>query len=194
MVFLMSEVYRFKVDLIGLPATGGGINTFHTIPGGPSNIPAARALIADFYDDIKAQLANTLTVRVQEEVEEFNVQTGGLVQVHVDPVVQQVTGTSSQGALPQASQGLVRWGTGEVVNGRRLNGKTYIAGLTNSAKTDGRVDGSVRTLLQNAANGLMDALQPTMSMVTWSRKNGVIHLVNSASVWSEFAVLRSRRD
>lgn len=122
--------------------------------------------------------------------------------VTIDPVSGQPTGnyvtdtdpvTSSGGAdpLPWATQALVRLRTPGYVNGRNLQGKLYVPGFTEASSSSGRPVPGINGLINTAAEQIIEA---GPEWVVWSRKNGVTAPISSTEVWSEWAVLRSRRD
>jgi hypothetical protein len=105
-----------------------------------------------------------------------------------------VTGAGAVAAdsVPLASQALVRWFTPVFVGGRRIRGRTFVPGLTTGGNTNGRVTAATATTIQNAANALI--ADANTVLVIWSRVHASAASVSTASVWSEFASLRSRRD
>lgn len=105
-----------------------------------------------------------------------------------------VTGAGALAAeqLPLAAQGLVRWATGQYVNGRRLRGRTFIPGLVEASNNNGRLVAASATVISNAAAALIAT--GTVDLAVWSRTHSTSFPVTSATVWTEFATLRSRRD
>lgn len=97
------------------------------------------------------------------------------------------------GLAARATQGLLRLGTGQIVNGRRLEGKLFLPAVPQgSLAPSGQPTSAYQEAYETAAGLLVDA--PSVSWVVWSRAGQVFHPVTSASLWAEFAVLRSRRD
>lgn len=127
----------------------------------------------------------------------------------LDPVVVQIdaaTGTaigafsvlagSGQGAtagetLPFISQGLIQLRTGFFVNGRELRGRLFIPGLTESANADGGLALATQVILVNAAATMIASGPPSWGV--WSRTHGVFADVTTATIWNQFASLRTRR-
>jgi len=113
--------------------------------------------------------------------------------VGVEPVsVAQLTFTASEDPLPPASSLLLRWRTGEYVEGREIRGRTNIARLGESASTLGLVTAASITAWQARVTALL--ADARVKHVVWSPKNGVWAETISGSPWNQFAVLRSRRD
>lgn len=102
-------------------------------------------------------------------------------------------GTGTAGLLPTSNQVLVRWRTGVYIGGREVRGHTNLPAQTIDAQTvNGDLKPSFGLLYEERADAL--AADEDAAFVVWSKKNGVYHRVFDASVWSKFAVLRSRRD
>lgn len=120
-------------------------------------------------------------------VEETGEQTGSFVTT---PSVG--SGLASDSILPFATQALVRLFTGAFIGGRQLRGRLFIPGLTEAGSTDGVLSPGTSTTILNAANALASPTAPRLAV--WSRVNATAVAVGTASVWAQFAVLRSRRD
>lgn len=124
-----------------------------------------------------------------ELVDEFVIPGGGIIGA----------GGDSMNAAPLSTQGLVRWSTGLIVGGRRLRGRTNVPGVTETGTQSGRPTTTYTGVLQAAANDLVAA---DVGLAVWSRPNdeanppkgGAAAAVTGASVWDQWAVLRSRRD
>lgn len=102
-----------------------------------------------------------------------------------------VTGSGGTAALSPALQLLVQWRTGIYQNGREVRGRTFIPALASIIGTE-VPNATALTTAQTAADLLNDLVTP--EMVVWSRTHGLSHAVESTGVWSQYAVLRSRRD
>lgn len=103
------------------------------------------------------------------------------------------TGAGSGGAdlLPAATQGLIQWRTGVFANGREVRGRTFIPGLMETASTGGP-SGTFASAAPTAAAALIADANSTL--IIWSRANSSFAPVTSGTLWTSFAVLRSRRD
>jgi len=102
------------------------------------------------------------------------------------------TGESADDPAPYATQGLMQLFTGTVAGGRLLKGRTYIPGVTEASNTDGRPKDTYLTDIVAAYNAL--AAVTDAELLVWSRKNGLSAPVTGAAAWTQWAVLRSRRD
>jgi hypothetical protein len=114
-------------------------------------------------------------------------QTGGF---GVSPVAG--GGTLSGDALPWSTQLLVRYTTGIYIGGRQIKGHLFLPGWSETQNTDGAPVSTLKTTVQNAANTLVGVSSPRWAV--WSKKTASISSITGASVSSQWAVLRSRRD
>lgn len=153
----------------------------------------AVSAVAGFWGDVDANQPNTINWRVSGEVPVVNPATGQITELFT------VTGATGAGAgsgetVPWADQALIRWTTGFYQNGRQVRGRTFIPGLVIAASDAGRVAPITVTNLATAAADFLADLQPGNELVIYSRTAGTATAVTGASVWANFAVLRSRRD
>lgn len=106
------------------------------------------------------------------------------------------TGGGSGGSqpLPDAAMGLIRYRTDQIINGRYVNGRTYIPGLSTGAADGGNVSAGCLGALQSCGNALVGSNK----LYVYSRPKGagagVILASTRAEAWNEFAILRRRRN
>jgi hypothetical protein len=150
----------------------------------------AVAAVGAFWGAVDAFIANDISWATLPDVDEIGVD-GSLTGIDsVTPATG--TGTDTAEMLPFASQVSIRWRTGAVIGGRELKGKTYIPGLCTASLDDGLLDSGAQAAIQTAADNLIGDVNS--SFVIWSRVHAQQLLVAAATVDSDFAVLRSRRD
>lgn len=128
---------------------------------------------------------------IQSEIARIDSVTGDMVGA-VGLGTQTVQGSSGSEPEPRATQGLVRLKTNDFVAGRRISGRFFAPGVVSAANNSGVPDNSYRAALEDFANSLIGAGDVTW--VVWSRKNGDAYNIVSAEAWTQFAILRSRRD
>jgi len=182
----------------GANVQGGGVSTFAFED--PVSDAAATDLLAElqvFWGDVSQMLDEDVTLTMEDNPAQYVASTGVLQNVYSATAPAAVTGVQPGDSVPRASQALIRWATAEIINGRRLRGRTFIPGITSTLTTDaGGLDGGAVAQLAQAANDFIDAAPAPM--VVWHRPvngaGGSTGLVTIASVWDQFAVLRSRRD
>jgi hypothetical protein len=149
---------------------------------------AAVADVAAFWGTIDAQVSNNYRWDTDAEVRVMTAQ--GVVIGSFPTVSQGAVGAETTEELPPATQGLLRMHTGVFSNGRELRGRLFIPGVCEAQNNFGAPTVSYAGLVLGAANTLIG----NGTWVVWSRKNIQTELVTSASVWTAFASLRSRRD
>lgn len=101
-------------------------------------------------------------------------------------------GASAAEIMPFSNQALIRLLTGAFIGGRQLRGRIFVPGLTETANSSGSLISTTASTLLAAANALNAATAPALAV--WSRTHAAVATVTGVSVWSQFAVLRSRRD
>lgn len=102
-------------------------------------------------------------------------------------------GSTVADILPRQTQLLVRWRTGQYIDGREVRGRTFMPlqfEAVNSAQGNPQADH--RAGVQSRINTLINS--STLNLCVWSKKNGVWYDATSGSVWDQWATLRSRRD
>jgi len=97
-------------------------------------------------------------------------------------------------AVPDASQGLMRWSTGTIIDGRFVQGRTFIPGVSTSRVSQANLNAATQSAWNAAAVTLIAA---NVGLSVWHRPvggaGGFSAVVDGGTAWSEFAVLRRRR-
>lgn len=154
---------------------------------------AAVAAIDGFLADLDPSLVNGMVATVDSEVELVDPASGNVTGVYGTAGATE-TFVAGGDPLPYSTQMLIRWRTGQYVNGREVRGRTFIPGWTESSSTNGKpLPGTVSTMATIAAS-FLTAASGAGGLVIYSPTHGLDASVTSTSVWSEWAVLRSRRD
>lgn len=167
------------------------LSTFYFGTSGEELAQAAVDGVATFLSAVDAEVSNALSWTTEPEVAEMT-EAGQITAVHSTTAASGGGGQSS-GLMSNATQGLIRLRTGVFAGGREIRGRLFVPGVTISAGlTSGDTSAGYRAALQAAADALI-AYSPAAWLV-WSRTNAQAPVITSASVWTEFAVLRSRRD
>lgn len=144
----------------------------------------------DWLDLVRAQMATVQNMRVDPEIEEVDPATGQVTGVATATTITK-TGTQAGEPVPQVSQALVRWRTGAFINGREVRGRTFLPGLSRGTITiGGELSGVASLAIGNASTAFVAA----SGIGVWSPARATFQLASTASVWNEFAVMRSRRD
>lgn len=174
------------------PAAGFTVWHFDGTLAAPAAAQDAADAAAAFWNTIRPLVTNDQTMTVLPEVAEVNVGTGqteGVAATTTTPAI----GTSTADQIPQAAHALVRWRTGLFFAGRELRGRTFIPGLgTASNGPSGEVILATRTSLNAAATTLLS--DPDADFGVWSQKNAAFATASTGLTWTEWAVMRSRRE
>jgi len=151
---------------------------------------SAAAAVRAFWLAIQVRMLTGIQMQVESQVLVIDPGTGQPTNAFTTSTAS-VAGTGSGSALPTSNQGLVRWSTGVFIGGRQVRGRTFLPYVPVSENSGGRPIAGYVTAVAAAAATLVSVTSP--EMVVWSRTHGVQPGVTGGSVWSEFAVLRSRR-
>jgi hypothetical protein len=166
---------------------------------------AAASAVDTFWGSARADIDSDVTLTRQSDVRQINEVNGQLEAIEsVAPF--SAAGQEVGETSPTVLQALIRWRTEVTFDGRLLQGRTFVPGLSESSLVNGVLAPSHQTTFQNAANALIGTV--TAALVIWRRpvfsdpptdpptivRNGAFAHVVNASVPNKFAVLRSRRD
>lgn len=160
-----------------------------------ASVALQRADIGTMLGAIDATFDGHVTWVVETSGRELDSATGALTGAWVEPTNQSGAGALAGNTVPDVAQVLLRWSTGQVVNGRFLKGRTYLPGLASASILEGNILPATVTTIQTAVNAFIAAAH---GFGVWHRPVGGAggdHVVaNGGSVWTEFAVLRQRRN
>lgn len=151
---------------------------------------------AAFLTTVDIFFVNDLTAVIQDELRVIESTTGALIGTETITGAS-IPGVSTAEMLPRATQCLVQWQTPTIIGGRRIRGRSFLPGFnegTNGAT--GAMDPAVRTAVQGAAETFRTAMETAGApeLLVYSRTHFSGGPVESVTVWSEWAQLRSRRD
>jgi len=127
--------------------------------------------------------------------------TGALVGSWTDSNSRNGAGTGSGQNVADSTQMLLRWKTPTIVNGRFLQGRTFVPGLVTGQLSGGNLISSTVTTMNTAATAFIASptgfgvwnrplKDPTTHVVT---RPGTFVVATAGTTWSELAVLRRRR-
>ena len=154
---------------------------------------AAVAAVGAFWIALDPHIVSGAQSTVLTDVELVDPATGQITAVFSTPgAVNVFAGTGD--ALPWATQGLLRWRTGDFIGGREIRGRTFLPGMRETDSVGGVPTLVWSTAVQEAADDLLVAAAPAGGMSVYSPTHGQSSLVTNASPWGRWAVLRSRRD
>lgn len=166
------------------------LNTLYFDQAAGSSDDAASA-VANFWTACGDLMSTALGWQVENEVALINDATGEIVDFESVPTPGSGSGTLTGQPLPFATQGFFNWRTTNIVEGRRLSGRTFIPGATENLNDAGVPNGDYIEGLATAAAGLInDANSVFMIYSPTHHTSGV---ATSGAVGTVWGVLRSRR-
>lgn len=174
------------------PAGSGFRSVFHFVAADP--VATQRADLATMLGTIDNLLDSNTLWTIETTGRELDDNTGTLTAVWTEATAKTGAGAVAGQCVPDAAQILLRWNSGSIVNGRFVKGRNYIPGLSTASVTDGNIAAAALTSFNAAVATFQAALN---GFGIWHRPvagaGGLMVGCQSASVWSEFAVLRHRR-
>jgi hypothetical protein len=147
---------------------------------------------------IAPRLSSTISFVFDQTVLAIEATTGVLTGSFTAAPALTVVGGSGSEPLPRQTQGLIRWGTASVINGRRVRGRLFVPGVQ-----EGDNDGTgsplaaLVTALTTAGATVFIAGATSSEACVWHRptggSGGASPDITAASGSPTWAVLRSRR-
>ena len=182
---------RFTTQMTGL-AGAPYYSTQYSDGSTQGEADAGIAAVDAFWADLAGYITIGLSIDPNPEVDLVDPVTGLVTDTFATSPIG--AGSTGNAPLPKATQGLIRLRTSSFDAGRRIQGRIFIPALANDAQVGGIPSAGFLGSAQTAANDFATAMAGAGSLAVWSRKAGLAALVTSTSVWTQFAVLRSRRD
>lgn len=178
--------YRIRTVFTGVQGSPY-LNNFFFDSATVGDASAAASAVYDFWNAVDQNMINTIAWQIDSQVPLF--QNPETITGWETATVGNGAGIVSGEPLPWSTQLLVQWGTNTVFNNRRVRGRTFVPGFVESQSTGGVPVISLRNAVDTAAEAMIGS-----GLVIASRASNTFVPVSSASVWSQWAVLRSRRD
>lgn len=153
-----------------------------------------RDAIGDFLTATNGTRSNHCVWSVENFGRVLDEATGAVTGAWSEPLNIVGTGTVESQAVPDATQIVIRWLTGVVINGRFLAGRQFMPGTALGAINAGNVGAGTLGVYNTAGQALADA---GVGFSIWHHPvlgaGGSSQPVLSAQCWNEFGVLRRRR-
>nr|CRY96176.1 hypothetical protein [uncultured prokaryote] len=160
----------------------------------------AVAAYRDFWDSLMDKVTSELTWTLNQESVTINEATGQITAV--DPVPAKTRpGGADDDPLPLQCQALIRLGTDGLRDGKRVRGKIYVPGLTESSSTNGAV--TIGAAATSAIAALEDGNPVVYARSRMIQIGGSLPIVLPGQAYdvqnitlqtNKFASLSSRRD
>lgn len=198
----MTDMAVTKVELGGFTGSPG-LNTFHWCA--PAHAGISQENINDFHDQLAtsyaaiAQLfAFGVTWTILPDVDILEAETGTLIGAGTYDGEETQTGTGTgDDNLSRASQVGFQWVTADIVDGRRVRGRTFMGPCSGDVfEGDGSIIAAGQAAWPEDFSGIYDNIGSRL--VVWHRPKiaaaGSVADVTACTISSRPFVLRSRRD
>jgi hypothetical protein len=207
----MADDLMYRVRVASTGWTGGpGLNTFYylqNLPADPDPSTAAAACVTRVHDlanGIKAIFPASWRGTISPEVDVINADNGDLTGSYVVTPPSVVSGTGTAGYGPQMAMICASLLTPDIVDSRRVRGRSFFGPSIVSDDPDGTPLTDVLAIVQAAMDLALGGGLDGPPMVVWSRRRGVsvrhptglggsAHVVSAVTIKDQYAVLRSRR-
>lgn len=152
---------------------------------------AAVTAVTSLMTGLQAVQASGVRYDVEGDVALVDTATDSVVGVTTTgPTTGTVSGSFVM--LPSATQMLIRTLTGAYAGGRQIRGRLFVPYIRTGSANGPVPAGAAITSVNSAVNALVAA--SSSSWVVYSPTNSNAYPVSAYSVWTQFAVMRSRRD
>lgn len=161
-----------------------------------SGVPlsAARARVRGAFNGFMDSIATGVSFSVDTTARVLNAATGALEGIEIDATPQTATGAGSGLVVADATQVLLTWTTGLVLDGRFVQGRTFIPGLDANLLSGGNLSPGAQADFQAAITAMVS---PPAGFGIWHRpkpgREGAHVVATGGIARSELAVLRRRR-
>jgi hypothetical protein len=174
------------------------LSTFHFLPATEDTASATTCFtaVATLINALRPHISTAFSYTVQQQVDQLTLQyelTGTFTATNVASSA----GTNAGDALPRQNQGLIRWNTSNFFNGRRIIGRTFVPGPTETDNASGVPVATYVSDITAAAQVFADT--NTANPVVWSARPSAAPTQFSAAAIDagvcdgDWAILRSRR-
>lgn len=155
-----TTLQRVRCPWTGSGVPGGGVSTFYVADPDLPNLSALR----EFFAANQASFPTTVSVNFPNSGDIIDVASGQITGTWSVPGTVTGVGGTYAGEYAAGIGAQVRWLTGHIVNGRRVQGSTFLAPMALGIfDTDGTLDASVVSGLTTAGQTLLGA-QPTLAV------------------------------
>ena len=197
----MANIIRARAVISGTSGLPGIWTVYFDAGASPGGTHATEALarVRACIEAMKSVITTAVTNSYDGRVVTIDDSNGHPNGAAAVPPPAATVGTSATAELPKAAQALLVDQTGDVINARRVVGRHFIAGLTQSTLgTNGVVSAATQALILAGGLALRTNIVTPITHCVWHRPKTGFPGVHSTVIGSfappEFAVLRGRRD
>lgn len=189
---------------IGAP----GYTKFHWIDlATTASYTAATDGMRAFFQSLVTYMLTGWTITVSQTVQEYDAATALLIAEHSAATIPApVTGTAALTAYAGGSGAVISWKCGQIYNGRRVQGRTFLVPLIGVFENNGTINPAAITGIQTAGDNLINIALADFAVwaKTWQQPSqpggkpvmigGQGFSVQNAVVKDAASQLRSRRN
>jgi len=182
---------RYRVSLTNWPGAPGTM-TFYLGTAVTDFSP-----IRTFLTTVFQRMPNGIQANFPSSVDQFDETTGTLTSTLGLTPLTVLTSTTTAAPYAGSAGALIRWVTGDFVNGKRVQGRNYLVPFAGAAyENDGSLLAVAVSAIQTAGAAMIASFGSDLKV--WHRpspggSNGSVKTVNSCTVPDLAVVLRSRR-
>ena len=182
-----------RVELIWAGLAGSPFYTqlFFEHQAGQANTTATN--VKALLDNLNTALATGLTCEIISEQTVIDTVSGKPTAIESATPKSINTFSATGDPLPWSSQGVVRLPTSQYNDGRRLRGHFFIPGMMESQSANGVLAAPTKTQFDGFLATFLASTNTTGKLAVWSRRHQMWASAESAVMWTQFGVLRSRR-
>lgn len=198
----MATFLRTTARLTAIGGTSLDLLGFNWIPGtvGGSNADATDCLarFRSMWQAMVSGLVFGALITFDGTVLAYDDSTGTITDVYTGTVPSNVVGSQTGDALPLQTQGLIRWNTAGITNGRRVRGRTFVPNVPEFYNgSQGAPSAPYVTILNLGVAALLTAGSTASLPCIWHRPGphgpGSLFQVQGGVGSSTWSVQRKRR-
>lgn len=197
------SIQRVRTVFTGVAGTPWYSNMYFDDDGVTPTAAENADAVDDFWEALAPLIDNGVTWTIGPEIPILDETDGTLTSVEAI-TVESGSGTAAGDPLPYATQGLGKLSTSDFVAGRRVQGRVFIPGMSEAASdATGKPASTTITSITDA----LTTLVASSGLIVWSRpfegaegpperppRDGSKASITGVSAWTQWAVMRSRRD
>jgi hypothetical protein len=182
-----------KVDVLWTGLAGGPYYTQFFFGHEPSQATPIAAALRTTLFGFNVRLMSPMIAAIQPEQVVIDTATGKPTATEVAAAQTDVAFGGTGTTLPTVDQVVMRLKTAVFNGGRRLQGRIFLPGIPSGGNNLGRLDSVYKSSFDASFGNLITNTATIGKFAVWSRKNHMWASVESATAWSEFGIMRSRR-
>lgn len=197
----LPNLYRLRSTI-----TVGGVPCLFTTYWGNAGLASGTAVATEaaarvraFWNSLAGVIASSSVLAIDTNVAVLDPADGDLIGTFTGSAPATVTFTATGDNVPLMSQALLRYATGQFINGRALVGRSFIPGLVETGAAGAGPTVSVQAAINTAAGLLGTTVTTAITQAVWHRPtpalptSGQAWDVTGRSVSNAWAVQKGRR-